>query len=228
MKTGKKVIAVVSATLMAAGLLAGCGSGDSAGSGDAAGGAGGAANGGGSVYYLNYKPEVDAQWQELAAAYTEETGVPVTVVTAASGTYEQTLTSEIAKTEAPTLFQVENQSWLDNWGQYCYDLSGSFISEHSTANKLSMEGVEVAAVPFAMESYGIIYNVDLLDQYCKLDNAVISSADDIIDFDTLKAVADDIQARKDELGVEGAFTSAGLDGSSNWRFTTHLANVPIY
>jgi raffinose/stachyose/melibiose transport system substrate-binding protein len=130
MKTGKKVIAVVSAALMTAGLLAGCGSGDSAGSGDAAGGtggAGGAANGGGSVYYLNYKPEVDAQWQELAAAYTEETGVPVTVVTAASGTYEQTLTSEIAKTEAPTLFQVENQSWLDNWGQYCYDLSGSFI-----------------------------------------------------------------------------------------------------
>lgn len=167
MKRSNKVIAVVSAAMMAAGLLAGCGSGDSAGagSGDAAGGAADGA-GGGSVYYLNYKPEVDAQWQELAAKYTEETGVPVTVVTAASGTYEQTLTSEIAKTEAPTLFQVENQSWLDNWGQYCYDLSGSFIAEHSTANTLSMEGVEVAAVPFAMESYGIIYNVDLLNEYC--------------------------------------------------------------
>ncbi len=111
MKRSNKVIAVVSAAMMAAGLLAGCGSGDSAGagSGDAAGGAADGA-GGGSVYYLNYKPEVDAQWQELAAKYTEETGVPVTVVTAASGTYEQTLTSEIAKTEAPTLFQVENQS----------------------------------------------------------------------------------------------------------------------
>ena len=229
MKRSNKVIAVVSAAMMAAGLLAGCGSGDSAGagSGDAAGGAADGA-GGGSVYYLNYKPEVDAQWQELAAKYTEETGVPVTVVTAASGTYEQTLTSEIAKTEAPTLFQVENQSWLDNWGQYCYDLSGSFIAEHSTANTLSMEGVEVAAVPFAMESYGIIYNVDLLNEYCQLENAVISSAADIVDFDSLKAVADDIQARKDELGVDGAFTSAGLDGSSNWRFTTHLANVPIY
>ncbi|EET62789.1 ABC transporter, solute-binding protein [Marvinbryantia formatexigens DSM 14469] len=183
---------------------------------------------GGSVYYLNYKPEVDAQWQELAASYTEQTGVPVTVVTAASGTYEQTLTSEIAKSEAPTLFQVENQSWLDNWGQYCYDLSGSFIAEHSTANCLSMEGVEVAAVPFANESYGIIYNVDLLNEYCGLENAVISSPEEINNFDKLKAVADDIQARKDELGVEGAFTSAGLDGSSNWRFTTHLANMPIY
>lgn len=187
------------------------------------------AEGEGSVYYLNYKPEVDAQWQELAASYTEQTGVPVTVVTAASGTYEQTLTSEIAKTEAPTLFQVESQSWLDNWGQYCYDLKGSFIAEHSTTdNLLSMEGVEVAAVPFANESYGIIYNVDLLNEYCELDGAVISSPSDINNFDTLKAVADDIQARKDDLGVEGAFSSAGLDGSSNWRFTTHLANMPIY
>lgn len=147
---------------------------------------------GGSVYYLNYKPEVDAQWQELAASYTEQTGVEVTVVTAASGTYEQTLTSEIAKSEAPTLFQVENQSWLDNWGQYCYDLSGSFIAEHSTANCLSMEGVEVAAVPFANESYGIIYNVDLLNEYCGLENAVISSPEEINNFSVLKAVADDI------------------------------------
>ena len=33
--------------------------------------------------------------------------------------------------------------------------------------------------------------------------------------------------RKDELGFS-AFTSAGMDGSSDWRFKTHLANLPIY
>ncbi|HPS80949.1 MAG TPA: carbohydrate ABC transporter substrate-binding protein, partial [Candidatus Limiplasma sp.] len=38
----------------------------------------------GSVYYLNFKPEQDQQWQDLAKLYTEKTGVPVTVVTAAS------------------------------------------------------------------------------------------------------------------------------------------------
>lgn len=242
MKT-KKLVALLTATAMTTAMFAGCGGGSSesestgsqaggdtqaaadskdSGSGESAGG------GEGSVYYLNYKPEVDQLWQDLAAQYTEEKGVPVTVVTAASGTYEQTLTSEIAKTDAPTLFQVENQSWLDNWGQYCYDLKGSAIAEHSTADVLSMEGVEVASVPFAMESYGIIYNVDLLEKYFGLDNAVVSSVDEINNFDKLKAVADDIQARKDEMGVEGAFTSAGLDGSSNWRFTTHLADVPIY
>lgn len=237
MKRSKKFAAALLTAVMATSLLAGCGGSDSNSQDDAnsraqteAGAEGGSASsdGTGSVYYLNYKPEVDAQWQELAASYTEQTGVPVTVVTAASGTYEQTLTSEIAKTEAPTLFQVENQSWLDNWGQYCYDLSGSFIAEHSTAPTLSMEDVPVAAVPFVKESYGIIYNVDLLNEYFALDNAVVTSVEEINNFDKLKAVADDIQARKDELGVEGAFSSAGLDGSSNWRFTTHLANVPIY
>lgn len=232
MKKGKKIAAVLLTAIMATSLLAGCGGGSTgetkAPETQAAAEGGSTSGGSGSVYYLNYKPEVDALWQELAASYTEQTGVPVTVVTAASGTYEQTLTSEIAKSEAPTLFQVENDTWLDNWGQYCYDLAGSFIAEHSTTTTLSMEGVEVAAVPFATESYGIIYNVDLLNEYCALDNAVIASPSDINNFDVLKAVADDIQARKDELGVLGAFSSAGLDGSSNWRFTTHLANVPIY
>ena len=87
MRTSKKVFAVLSAAIVTAGVLGGCGSGDAgAGGSDAAGGAaaGGAeGSAAGSVYYLNFKPEVDAQWQELAAAYTEETGVSVTVVTAA-------------------------------------------------------------------------------------------------------------------------------------------------
>ena len=52
--------------------------------------------------------------------------------------------------------------------------------------------------------------------------------DEIDNFDTLKAVADDMQSRKDELGIKGAFTSAGFDSSSDWRFKTHLANLPLY
>ena len=42
----------------------------------------------GRVFYLNFKPEQADQWVALGEAYTAETGVPVTVVTAASGTYE--------------------------------------------------------------------------------------------------------------------------------------------
>lgn len=238
MKKAKILIATAMVAAMAATTLAGCGNSGSANQGDTAntadqgaqdaqGDNAGDASNGGSVYFLNYKPEVDQQWQDLAAVYTEQTGVPVTVVTAASGTYEETLTSEMAKTEAPTLFIFE-QSWKNDWKDYMYDFTGSFFAEHLTADPQVLDSGEIVGIPYAVESYGIIYNVDLLNDYCALDNAVISSPADIIDFDSLKAVADDIQARKDELGVKGAFTSAGLDGSSNWRFTTHLSAIAIY
>lgn len=188
-----------------------------------------AAAGDGSVYYLNFKPEQDEQWQTLAKAYTEETGTPVTVMTAASGTYESTLKSEIAKEEAPTLFQVNGPVGLATWKDYCYDLAGSDIYSQLKSDDFALkDGDSVLGVAYVIETYGIIYNKTLMADYCALDNAVVADVSEINSFDKLKAVADDIQARKDELGVEGAFTSAGMDSSSDWRFKTHLANLPIY
>ena len=176
----------------------------------------------GKVYYLNFKPEQDEAWQNLAAKYTEETGVPVTVVTAASGQYETTLQSEMAKSDAPTLFQVNGPVGLKNWKDYCYDLSGSDIYSQLTSDAYTVkDGDAVDGIAYVIESYGLIVNKTLLEK-------AGYTVDDIKSFDDLKKVADDIQARKDELGVKGAFTSAGMDGSSDWRFKTHLANLPIY
>ena len=176
----------------------------------------------GSVYYLNFKPEQDAQWQALAALYTEKTGTPVTVVTAASGQYETTLMSEIEKNDPPTLFQVNGPVGLANWSDYCYDLSGTEVYKHLTSDAFALkDGDAVQGIAYVIETYGIIANTKLLEK-------AGYKAEDITSFAKLKEVADDIQARKDELGVDGAFTSAGMDGSSDWRFKTHLANMPIY
>ena len=176
----------------------------------------------GSVYYLNFKPEQDAQWQELAALYTEQTGVPVTVVTAASGQYETTLMSEIEKSDPPTLFQVNGPVGLANWSDYCYDLADTEVYKHLTSDAFALkDGDAVQGIAYVIETYGIIANTKLLEK-------AGYKAEDINTFAKLKEVADDIQARKDELGVDGAFTSAGMDGSSDWRFKTHLANMPIY
>ena len=175
----------------------------------------------GSVYYLNFKPEQDEQWQTLAAAYTEETGVPVTVVTAASGNYETTLMSEMGKSSAPTLFQVNGPVGLANWKSYCYDLAGSEIYSQLTSDSYALkEGDTVYSVAYVIESYGLIVNKTLLAE-------AGYSVDDIQSFADLKAIAEDITARSAELGF-AAFTSAGMDGSSDWRFKTHLANLPIY
>lgn len=183
----------------------------------------------GSVYYLNFKPEQAEQWEALAEAYTEETGVPVTVVTAASGTYESTLKSEMAKDEAPTMFQVNGPIGLASWKDYCYDMKDSELYGYLKSDDFALkDGDSVLGIAYVIETYGIIYNKAILADYCATEGAVIKDASEITSFETLKAVAEDIQAKKDELGVLGAFTSAGMDSSSDWRFKTHLANLPIY
>ena len=247
MKKWKKLAALSLTAAMTASMLAACGGGSQAEETKAAGGDTTAANseaaqttassggettpsGEGAVYYLNFKPEQADQWVALAKTYTEETGVPVTVVTAASGTYEQTLKSEMAKSEAPTLFQVNGPVGLASWKDYCYDLKDSAVYKDLSSDDFALIGDDgsVKGIAYVIETYGLIYNKKLLNDYIATEGAVITSADDIKDFATLKAVADDIQAKKDDLGIEGAFTSAGFDASSDWRFKTRLANLPLY
>ncbi len=212
----KKVLALLLASSLFVTALAGCSS-----SGEETTTEGEGTTATGSVYYLNFKPEQDGQWQELAELYTAETGVEVVVQTAASGTYESTLKSEMAKTEAPTLFQVNGPVGLAAWKDYAYDLTGSdVVSLVSSEDFLLKDGDMVAGIGYVIETYGLIYNKALLQE------AGYTEAD-IVDFDSLKAVAEDITARSEELGFS-AFTSAGMDGSSDWRFKTHLANLPLY
>ena len=217
-RTVKAAIGMVAIAAMSIGTLAACGGSDS-----------GSDNGKGKVYYLNYKPETNDAWQALAKKYTKQTGVEVKVQTAASETYPQTLKSELAKSNASTLFQINGVVDYQTWKAYTTDMSDTEpykqLKDQSMALK---DGDKVAGVPYVVESYGLIYNKDLLAKYIATDGAKIKSVDDIDNFDTLKAVADDIQAKKDQLGVKGAFTSTGFDSSSDWRFKGHLANNPLY
>ena len=219
----KKILALVLAASMAGGMLAGCGStsgGDETAKGDKSSG---------KVYYLNFKPEQADQWVELAKEYTDETGVQVDVQTAASGTYESQLKSEMAKDEAPTLFQVNGPVGLATWKDYCYDLSGSDVYKDVESDDYVLkDGDAVDGIAYVIETYGLIYNKALLNKYFELPDASIKSIDELNNFQALKTAAEEIQAHKDDLGVEGAFTSAGMDSSSDWRFKTHLANLPIY
>lgn len=186
---------------------------------------------GGKVYFLNFKPEIASDWEALAASYTSQTGVEVKVVTAASGTYEQTLKSEVAKTDAPTLFQINGPIGYQSWKDYCLDLSDTDFYSWLTDKSLAItEGDGVYGIPYVVEGYGIIYNDAIMRNYFALeDKAVdISSAEEIKNFDTLKAVVEDMQAKKDELGIEGVFGSTSFKAGEDWRWQTHLANLPIY
>lgn len=175
----------------------------------------------GKVYYLNFKPEANDDWQMLAAKYKEETGIEVKVVTAASGDYEKTLGVEIDKENPPTMFQVNGPVGLSAWKDYALDLSGTDIYKELISDDFALkDGDKVYGIAFVYEAYGLITNKKLL----KDAGYDIS---EIKDFESLKRIAEDIHARSAELGFD-AFTSSGLDGSSSWRFSGHLTNLPLY
>ena len=236
----KKLASVLLCAVMAASMLTGCGnSGDAAATTPATDSKTDVATteavettaaADGSVYYLNFKPEVDEVWQKLAKEYTEETGVPVKVVTAASGTYEQTLMSEIANKEAPTLFQINGPIGYQNWKDYCADLKDTDLYSWLMDKSLAITGEDggVYGIPYVVEGYGIIYNDAIMQKYFALDGAKAASMDEINNFAKLKEVVEDMQAKKDELGIEGVFASTSLTPGEDWRWQTHLANLPVY
>lgn len=205
----KKIISLILAVLLVLGtgtLLAGCQQKDTVG----------------NVYYLNFKPEFNDALKALAEKYTQATGVEVKVVTAAAGDYATTLNAQMGKSGAPTVYNIGNMADLADWDDYALDLTGTKLEEELTTKEFNLynEAGQLKAMGFCYESYGIIVNTKLLKE-------LGHDLSEITDFATLKAVVADITAKKPETGVS-AFTSAGLDDSSSWRFSGHLANMPLY
>lgn len=183
------------------------------------------------IYYLNFKPEIAQAYEEIAKEYEAETGVRLQVVTAASGTYEQTLKSEIAKADAPTIFQINGPVGYASWKDYCLDLSDSALYSHLTDKSLAVtSGDGVYGIPYVVEGYGIIYNNAIMERYFALpDKAVeIASAREIDNFEKLRAVVEDMTAKKEQLQIDGVFASTSMSAGNQWRWQTHLANLPLY
>ncbi|MCM1161099.1 MAG: ABC transporter substrate-binding protein [Roseburia sp.] len=248
----KKLISTLLCVSMVATMLVGCGGGNDAPADDGGSSTtddagddteaetdaetegedeGGSASAeGGKVYYLNFKPESDDMWQQIAAEYTEATGTEVKVVTAASGQYEATLTSEIVKEDAPTLFQINGPVGYQNWKDYCMDLKDTDYYSWLLDKSLAIEGDDggVYGIPYVVEGYGIIYNQAIMDKYFATEGAKAASMDEINNFAKLKEVVEDMTAKKDELGIDGVFASTSLLPGEDWRWQTHLANLPVY
>ena len=184
-----------------------------------------------TLYFLNFKPEVASVYTEIAKKYKEETGVTLRDVTAASGTYEQTLKSEISKSDAPVLFQLNGVIGYSAWKDYCEDLSDTEIYQHLSDPSLAIRSGEgVYGIPAVVEGYGILYNKAITDRYFALQNrsTSFSSMDEINSFEKLSALVKDMTAHKSDLGIKGVFAATSLKSGEDWRWHTHLANLPVY
>ncbi len=184
-----------------------------------------------TIYYLNFKPEIADVYKEIGDEYKKETGITLNVVTAASGTYEQTLKSEIAKADSPVLFQINGPRGYANWKNYCADLSETELYKHLSDKSLAISADgKIYGIPYVVEGYGIIYNKEITDKYFALPEkaAAYASMDEINSFEKLREVVEDMQKNKEALGIEGVFASTSLKPGEDWRWQTHLANVPVY
>ncbi len=184
------------------------------------------------VYYLNFKPEVaEIYSEEIAPVFEEETGIPLKVVTAASNQYTQTLKSEMAKSQPPVIFQVNGPMDLMGSKNDVAPLENTefykLLSDKSMA--LELDG-HVVGIPYVVEGYGIIYNNAIMEKYFALptNSTGVKSMDEIDNFETLKAVVEDMTANKDALGIQGVFASTSMSAGNDWRWTTHLLNPALF
>ena len=220
----KKTMAVLTALTLMLGIFTGCMKKAENNDKD---GPGGTVK---EIRYLNFKPEVARVYDDIAAAYEKETGIRLVVETAASGTYESTLTARMATDEAPTIFQINGPVGYTSWADYCADLKDTELYKHLKDKSLAIKsGDSVYGIPYVVEGYGIIYNRSVMDKYFSLSDrkTTVTSVDQINNFATLKAVVEDMQARKAELGIDGVFASTSLKTGEDWRWQTHLMNIPL-
>lgn len=186
----------------------------------------------GTIRWLNYKPEVADAMQEIAAAYTEETGIDVQIETAASGQYEATLTARMDSSDAPSIFVIDSVNMLNTWKDYISDLSGTELYSLVTDDSYTMNDGNgtIYGISYALEAWGIIVNKEITDAYFASPNksTEYTSLDDLYTFDALKAVVEDMTALKDELGIQGVFGTTSLKAGDDWRYQTHLMNQPLY
>lgn len=220
--TRRSFVGGAGAGLAALGLAA-CGNSSSSDSSSSSSSSSNSDDRSGNVYWLNFKPELDTAAQKLASDYMEKyPNVKVKVQTAASGNYEPTLTSEMDKSEAPTLFIIGNQAAVKEWADYAMDLSDTPIANELTTNDYNLydESDKLVAIGYCYECYGIVVNKDLVEK-------AGHSVDDIKDFDSLKTVVEDIHKNASTLGFD-AFVATDLDSSASWRVVGHLANLEYF
>ena len=196
----KKLLSLMVVAAMSASLVA-CGSTEG-GSSD------GASGSGVSITVLNSKTEIQTQFEEMAEAYEEATGVHVEVYNADTDT---TVASQVATKYASndpyTLTMVDAKDIYSLADDYAYDLSNEDWASHTTLGITVND--KLAGFPVCVEARGIIYNADAIE-------AITGETFDPSSVATL----DDFQALLDELKAGGMETPVGVL-SEYWSLGAH-------
>jgi len=116
----------------------------------------------GELVLAHGKPEIDSQIKAYAAAWGEENGVEVIIITCGGGNCDlgQMLKADYAAGEMPDIFAINGKEDFLEWEALAADLSGeSWVEETDVA---FMHNGKTFGFPVSIEGWGMAYNADIL------------------------------------------------------------------
>ena len=161
-----------------------------------------------------------AIWQELAKAYTEATGIPVTILTPKDDDCEGTPIEALSGKYGATIFCLHHTHELQERQDFCLDLTGTEIAGQLQQDIFALKnGDTIAGVAFNVESYGIIYN-----RYLLASAGYTVASNDIKDFSSFSNAVKDITTNKRKLGFS-AFAAPDLGNTDHGALLCLLAGL---
>jgi raffinose/stachyose/melibiose transport system substrate-binding protein len=198
----KKVfVLAIAAVVVTAGLLVSCGPGEEQA----------------SITLLQNKPEIDAMLQEYGAAWSEETGIDITVKSVGGGTGSsmgQQLRADFAAGEMPDIFVIAGIEDYREWESVILDLSGEPWTEE-TSVAFKVDG-NTYGFPVAIEGWGMAYNADILEE-AGVDPSTLTN------YEAYQAAFERIDGMKDELGLDSVVSMAA-SAEMGWVTAHHNFN----
>lgn len=171
-----------------------------------------------------------ALWQALAADYKTLTGVTVVVTTPQGGAPATELKEALKGEGRPAIFLFTNPREYKAWQDYASDVTATPAYRRLVDKRLALTAEDkIIGLPVGVEAFGIIYNKKILDDYFALEGkkSGLKSIADVKSFKELEALAKDLQDRKADLGLDGAFATPALQEGESAAWTPRLLSVPL-
>ncbi len=209
----KKLLSTLLVGAMAASLVA-CGQPNTDQANTNTSTADGATADGSSVRLLNGKPEIDAQLQDLAKLYNEETGNTLVVETIGGDTNAADELKKMYQADnMPDIFVIEaNQA--DTWDGMLADLAGSAWTD-KTEFELENDNMGTIGFPYTVEATALGYNADVLEA-AGIDPSTLTSPA------AYKEAFETLDSKKDELGIKAVLGWCAEPANLGWSSGTHV------
>lgn len=170
------------------------------------------------VVIFQHDSDLAQQWYNLAQAYTDLTGIHVTILNSGSSDCAMALSQVLQQEIAPTIFCLHDAHSLEQFRSYCLDLQGDPLLEQLCRDIFVLSDAEgVWGVANNIESYGLIYNASLLAR-------TGYTGSDITDYAALTNIAQFITKNANALGIS-AFTSPDLASTDHGSLLCLLAGL---